>query len=72
LQTRLYPAAVLVLSTCENEIPNDDVDVGSALQIARIIFGQDANEPGNGGPRHHEERFANLSADERKKLKAAP
>jgi uncharacterized protein YbaA (DUF1428 family) len=43
----------------------------AALQIAPIAFGQDANEPENGGPRHHEERFANLSPEEREKLKAA-
>jgi hypothetical protein len=42
-----------------------------ALQITPATFGQDADEPGKGGPRHHEERFANLSADERAKLKAA-
>jgi hypothetical protein len=42
-----------------------------ALQITPIAFGQDADEPGKGGPRHHEERFANLSPDEREKLKAA-
>jgi len=43
----------------------------AALQIAPITFGQDENEPGKGGRHHHEERFANLSADEREKLKAA-
>jgi hypothetical protein len=43
----------------------------AALQIAPITFSQDANEPGNGGPRHHEERFANLSPEEGEKLKAA-
>jgi hypothetical protein len=43
----------------------------AALQIAPITFGQDENEPGKGGPRHHEERFANLSPEEREKLKAA-
>jgi hypothetical protein len=43
----------------------------AAFQIAPITFGQDANEPGEGGPRHHQERLANLSADEREKLKAA-
>ncbi len=43
----------------------------AALQITPITFGQDANEPGKGGPRHQEERFANLSVDEREKLKAA-
>jgi hypothetical protein len=42
-----------------------------ALQIAPVTFGQDADESGKGGPRHHEERFANLSADESEKLKAA-
>jgi hypothetical protein len=42
-----------------------------ALQITPVTFGQDADEPGKGGPRYHEERFANLSADEREKLKAA-
>jgi len=45
--------------------------LAAALQIKPISFGQDANEPGKGGPRHQEERFANLSADEREKLKAA-
>ena len=45
--------------------------LAAALQIMPISFGQDANEPGKGGPRHQEERFANLSADEREKLKAA-
>jgi len=45
--------------------------LAAALQITPISFGQDANEPGKGGPRHQEERFANLSADEREKLKAA-
>src|SRR5437867_11330886 len=43
----------------------------AALQIAPITFGHDENEPGKGGRHHHEERFANLSADEREKLKAA-
>ena len=45
--------------------------LAAALQTTPISFGQDANEPGKGGPRHQEERFANLSADEREKLKAA-
>jgi hypothetical protein len=45
--------------------------LASALQITPITFGQDANEPGKGGPRHHEERFANLAPDEREKLEAA-
>ena len=45
--------------------------LAAALQITPISFGQDANEPGKGGPRHQEERFANLSADEREKLKSA-
>ena len=45
--------------------------LAAALQITPISFGQDANEPGKGGPRYQEERFANLSADEREKLKAA-
>jgi hypothetical protein len=45
--------------------------LAAALQIAPITFGQDENEPGKGGPRHHQERLANLSADEREKLKAA-
>jgi uncharacterized protein YbaA (DUF1428 family) len=45
--------------------------LAAALQTAPITFGQDANEAGKGGSRHHEERFANLSADEREKLKAA-
>ena len=42
-----------------------------ALQIAPVAFPQDANEPGN-GPRHRQGgRFANLSPDEREKMKAA-
>jgi hypothetical protein len=45
--------------------------LAAALQITPITFGQDANEPGQGWRRHHEERFANLFADEREKLKAA-
>jgi hypothetical protein len=45
--------------------------LAAALQIVLITFGQDENEPGKGGPRHHEERLANLSPEEREKLKAA-
>jgi len=45
--------------------------LAAALQITPVTFGQDATEPGKGGPRHREEHFANLSADEREKLKAA-
>jgi hypothetical protein len=43
-----------------------------ALQIAPLAISQDANEePGQGGWRHRQERFTNLSADEREKLRAA-
>jgi uncharacterized protein YbaA (DUF1428 family) len=45
--------------------------LAAAFQIAPITFGQDENESGEGGPRHHQERFANLSADEREKLETA-
>ena len=46
--------------------------LAGALQIAPLAFSQDTNEqPGKGGWRHRQERFANLSADEREKLKAA-
>jgi len=43
----------------------------AALQIAPVAFSQNPEEPGKGRRQHQEDRFANLSPDERTKLKAA-
>ena len=43
----------------------------AALQIAPVAFPQNPEEPGKGRGQHQEDRFANLSPDERTKLKAA-
>jgi len=43
----------------------------AALQIAPVAFTQNPEAPGRGRRQHQEDRFANLSPDERTKLKAA-
>jgi len=44
--------------------------LASSLALAPFVFGQGAEEPGK-WRKHHEERFANLTPDERQKLEAA-
>ena len=43
----------------------------AALQIAPVAFSQDTGEPQKGSKQHQGGRFANLSPDEREKMKAA-
>ena len=45
--------------------------LAAALQIGPLVLSQDSNEQGQGWKLRLQDRFANLSADEREKLKAA-
>lgn len=45
--------------------------LAAALQIGPLVLSQDSNEQGQSWKLHLQDRFANLSADEREKLKAA-
>ena len=45
--------------------------LAAALQTGPAVFGQNPEQSARGEPRHHEQRFANLSADETQKLEAA-
>ncbi|MEY2479656.1 MAG: hypothetical protein QOI04_583 [Verrucomicrobiota bacterium] len=48
--------------------------LSAAISLAPLTFAEDANDAHDGGKgwhKHHGERFANLSPEEREKLKAA-
>ena len=45
--------------------------LAASLSFAPFAFSEDSNDAGKGWHRHHGERFANLSPDEREKMKAA-
>jgi Heavy-metal resistance len=45
--------------------------LGAAMQLAPVSQGQPSDQPGKGWRHNHEERFANLSPEERQKVEAA-
>src|SRR5260370_30060854 len=45
--------------------------LGAAMQLASVALGQPSDQTGKGWRHNHDERFANLSSEERQKVEAA-